>query len=146
MNMNLGLVNSQSQTHNQDNKTETNTRGDYLERLRNFYKIKKEKAKYNLHNIQKFYKKRLDEKESTKLKKSITRWSLLTTFAFLNVYLYYRNRKFRTGVFLFSTFIFLNLNIVIQSVINSRYKRRIRELGEESLYTSSKIYDNDKKI
>lgn len=119
-----------------NNKKEANPivqvhKGDYMERLQNFYKIKKDKFKYNLNNIQNFYRKRLDEKEATKVLKSITRWTLFSSFILMNYFLYRSNRKYKPLIFIFSSVFYLGFNVVVQNLINSRYKKRVRDLQEE---------------
>ncbi len=106
-------------------------KGDYMERLKNFYKIKKDKFKYNLNNIQNFYRKRLDEKEATKVLKSITRWTVFSHFIIMNYFLYKSNRRYKPLIFMFSAVFYLGFNVFIQTLINSRYKKRVRDLHEE---------------
>jgi hypothetical protein len=111
-----------------------NSRGDLMERLRKRYKVSKEKVNHNLLNLQKFYQKRLDEKESTKLKKSIAKFSLFSSFLLVNFYVFTRKRIFfRMNFFILNSAFFLISNLTIQRIINSHYKERIRELGMENL-------------
>jgi hypothetical protein len=101
---------------------------DYFDKLRNFYTLKKDKVNHNLKNFREFYQKRLDEKESTKVLKNMTKWSLLFSYSVLNFIYMKKVGKARFWFFLASTSGFLCLNIFLQYKLNARYKRRIRNL------------------
>jgi len=110
------------------------SRGDYMERLRHRYKVSKEKVNHNLLNLQKFYLKRLNERESTKMKKSIVRWSLFTCYIILNYVIYTRNNNlFSFRFLLINSSLFLINNWCIQRMINKEYKEKIKVLGLETL-------------
>lgn len=110
------------------------SRGDYMERLRTRYKVSKEKVNHNLLNLQKFYQKRLDEKESTKLKKSMVKWGLFSSYLITNYFVYSLKSKLFNFKFLFmNSAIFIITNLAIQRKINKQYKERIKEIGMETL-------------
>jgi hypothetical protein len=110
------------------------SRGDYMERLRTRYKVSKEKVNHNLLNIQKFYQRRLDEKESTKLKKSMVKWGLFSSYLITNYFVYSIKSNLFNFKFLFlNSTIFIFTNLAIQRKINKQYKERIKEIGMETL-------------
>ena len=105
-----------------------------MERLRTRYKVSKEKVNHNLLNLQKFYQKRLDEKESTKLKKSMVKWGLFSSYLITNYFVYSLKSKVFNFKFLFmNSAIFIITNLAIQRKINKQYKERIKEIGMETL-------------
>jgi hypothetical protein len=101
---------------------------DYFDKLRNFYTLKKDKVNHNLKNIREFYQKRLDEKESSKVLKNMTKWSLLFSYCVVNIFYIKKFEKARFFFLLASTSGFLGLNIFLQYQLNARYKRRIRNI------------------
>ena len=108
------------------NSETTFKRDDYFEKLRKIYTLKKEKVNHNLKNLKRFYQKRLDEKESTKVLKTIIKLTLLTSFCFINFVYFYKMRRIRFWFLSMSMSGFLCLNIFLQYQLNARYKRRIR--------------------
>jgi hypothetical protein len=110
------------------------SRVDYMERLRTRYKVSKEKVNHNLLNLQKFYQKRLDEKESTKVKKSMVKWGLFSSYVFTNYFVFnIKANLFNFKFFFLNSAIFLFTNLAMQRKINKEYKERIKEIGMETL-------------
>jgi len=94
-------------------------------------KLKKEKINHRIENMHKLYQRRLDEKERIKLFKSISKWSVLSTFGLFNFYYLYTRRIFKFRIFALSSVVALSINVSLQYQLNQYYKRRIKEIGEE---------------
>ena len=108
-----------------------NTQGDYFDKLKTFYKLKKDKVNHKIENMHKLYERRLDEKERIKLLKSISKCSVFSTFGLFNFYYLYSRRIFKFRIFALSSVVALSVNVCLQYQLNQHYKRRIKEIGEE---------------
>ena len=115
-------------------------KGDYMDKLKVYYKTKKEKFNIRKEHIQNFIQNNMqkvfDEREKTKKYRIHTRYTMLLLFSMTNIYFIFKFGRFSYTFFIVSAVIFLNLNIMINYKLKAMYKKRIKELREDFMRKS----------